>query len=274
MSLMKASRAAGFIVSAMPNSLAAFSELEKSPPALARPSTCAPEFCAWSRYEEKSEVLSGTRTAPTTLPPLAVTTRAADVLQLRAERVVGGEEEPRLAALVEDRRRGAVAERGRVVGVMDRVGRAILAGERGARRADRDERDFLLLGDGIHGEADAGVGAAEQHRQPVAVGPFAKLLGAERGLVLVIVGQHLDRLAERRAAEVRDRHLDRFDPLGTDDVGVEAGHVVDVADHDLVGVRLRGERPDRGENRPRNRYDPVTRFHFELPSWLVRHARA
>ena len=49
MSVMKASSAAGFIVLVMPNSVAAFSELEKSSPALASPSTCAPELCACNR---------------------------------------------------------------------------------------------------------------------------------------------------------------------------------------------------------------------------------
>jgi len=40
---------------------------------LARPTIFAFELCACSRKEEKSEELSGTRTEPTTLPPLAVT---------------------------------------------------------------------------------------------------------------------------------------------------------------------------------------------------------
>ena len=42
-------KAAGLIVFKRPNSSAAFSELVKSLPALARASTCAPEFCACKR---------------------------------------------------------------------------------------------------------------------------------------------------------------------------------------------------------------------------------
>ena len=70
---------------------------------------------------------------------------------------------------------------------------------------------------------------------------------AEVGLVLVVEGLDLDRLAERLAAEIVDRHLDRLDRLGADHVGVDAGHVVDVADHDLVGRRLRRQARQRGE---------------------------
>ena len=49
-------------------------ELMVSPPALARPITLAFDDCACSRNEEKSVVLSGCLTPPTTLPPAAVTT--------------------------------------------------------------------------------------------------------------------------------------------------------------------------------------------------------
>src|SRR3569832_2284115 len=77
MSLMKASRAAGFIVLEMPNSIDAFSELVKSLPALDRPRICAFDACACSRNDEKSDAESGTRTEPTTLPPCACTTFVA-----------------------------------------------------------------------------------------------------------------------------------------------------------------------------------------------------
>ena len=77
MSVMKASSAAGFIVRVMPNSLAALSELLKSVPALASPSTCAPEAWACSRNEEKSAAPRGTRTAPRFLPPRVSTTLEA-----------------------------------------------------------------------------------------------------------------------------------------------------------------------------------------------------
>jgi hypothetical protein len=51
-------------------------ELVVSPPALASPMILAFELCACSRKEEKSALLSGCLTPPSTLPPLAVTTAA------------------------------------------------------------------------------------------------------------------------------------------------------------------------------------------------------
>src|SRR5713226_744528 len=53
----------------MPNSAACLIELMVSPPALARPMTCALEDWACSRNDEKSLVLIGALTSPSTLPP-------------------------------------------------------------------------------------------------------------------------------------------------------------------------------------------------------------
>ncbi len=58
----------------MPNSEACLIELIVSPPALARPMICAFEACACSRNDEKSLVLIGCLTPPTTVPPAAFTT--------------------------------------------------------------------------------------------------------------------------------------------------------------------------------------------------------
>src|SRR5436305_13386035 len=78
-SLMNISRPASFIDFVMPNSLAALTELMVSPPALARPRMSAVLACAWSRHDEKSLAESGWRTAPTTLPPAALTALVASV---------------------------------------------------------------------------------------------------------------------------------------------------------------------------------------------------
>src|SRR5664279_3969183 len=51
----------------MPNSAACLIELMVSPPALARPITLALDACACSKNDEKSLVLSGTRTLPLSL---------------------------------------------------------------------------------------------------------------------------------------------------------------------------------------------------------------
>src|SRR5271166_7106987 len=114
--------------------------------------------------------------------------RSRAVLKLNSERVIRGEKEPALAPVRDDGFCGAVGKRGRVVAIMDRVRRAVLASQRRARRANREERDLLLLVGSVNGEADAGVGAPELHRQAAGVGPFAKLLLADVRLVLVIGG--------------------------------------------------------------------------------------
>src|SRR4051812_3297647 len=74
MSLMNTSRPASFIDLVMPNSLAALTELMKSPPALARPRIWALDDCACSRKDEKSDADSGCLTLPTTEPPAALMT--------------------------------------------------------------------------------------------------------------------------------------------------------------------------------------------------------
>src|SRR2546423_12444220 len=84
----------------MPNSAACLIEFVVSPPALASPMILALELCACSRKEEKSALLSGCLTPPSTLPPLAVTTAA----------VVRGEEEPAVATGFHQRLAGAVGE--------------------------------------------------------------------------------------------------------------------------------------------------------------------
>src|SRR5471032_671159 len=58
----------------MPNSAACLIELMVSPPALAKPMTLALDDCACSRNDEKSLVLSGTRTLPSTLTRFFSTT--------------------------------------------------------------------------------------------------------------------------------------------------------------------------------------------------------
>ena len=54
----------------MPNSAACLIELVVSPPALASPMIFALDDCACSRKEEKTELLSGCLTPPSTLPAI------------------------------------------------------------------------------------------------------------------------------------------------------------------------------------------------------------
>src|SRR5208283_2388422 len=58
---------------ASPNSCACLKHPLVSPPPLAKATTSAPDPCACRRKDEKSAVLIGWRTDPTTLPPAAST---------------------------------------------------------------------------------------------------------------------------------------------------------------------------------------------------------
>ncbi len=68
--------------------------LTVSPPALASPITLAFEACACSRYDEKSEVLSGCRTLPSTLPPDLLHHIGGVFFEILAEGVIGSQEIP------------------------------------------------------------------------------------------------------------------------------------------------------------------------------------
>ncbi|MNS80053.1 hypothetical protein D3C72_1137200 [compost metagenome] len=151
-----------------------------------------------------------------------------------AEGVVGGQEVPALVATADHGRAGALGERDGVVGVVHGVGRALFVGERRAARAVHDEDALLLLRHLGHGQGRAGAGAAEQHGQALRVDPLARLGGGDVGLVLVVGREQLDGHAVDLAAEVVDGHLDRQRAVLAFDVGVQARHVGDEADLDLV----------------------------------------
>ena len=114
-----------------------------SPPALAKRDDVAPEACACSRQDEKSVAPSGCRTAPSTLPPLASRLFGGLLFEIVAERVVGGDEEPLLAAVLRDRLAEAVPIGPGVVGPVHGVGRALCA--RSAARCRRPNRSTTLF---------------------------------------------------------------------------------------------------------------------------------
>jgi len=94
-----------------------------SAPAFARPTTLAFEDCACSKAEEKSDVLIGTRTPPSTCPPFALIT-GSHLLEIVAKGVVGGNEEPRIVPRFNHGASGTMGECIIVVGVVDRDRRA------------------------------------------------------------------------------------------------------------------------------------------------------
>ena len=65
--------------------------------------TLAFDACACSKNDEKSLVLIGWRTLPSTLPPFFCDDRFGVALKRMTEGVVGREEEPGVAAGLDDR---------------------------------------------------------------------------------------------------------------------------------------------------------------------------
>ena len=115
----------------MPNSCACLIEFVVSPPALASPMILAFEACACNRNDEKSGRVERHVDAAEHLAAVRLDDRGGVALQRVAEGVIGGDEEPGVAARLDHRLAGAVGERIGVVGPMDGIGRAGLAGQVG-----------------------------------------------------------------------------------------------------------------------------------------------
>src|SRR4029453_7376469 len=94
----------------IPNSAACLIALVVSPPALASPMTLAFDACACNRKEEKSEVLIGCLTPPSTLPPFAVTTAAVSRSSACPNAKSEVKKKPAVAAGLGQRLAGAVGE--------------------------------------------------------------------------------------------------------------------------------------------------------------------
>ena len=156
------------------------------------------------------------------------------LLERMAEGIVGGQEEPALAALLDDGVAGAVGERIGVVGVVDGIGVAVLVGQARAGGADVDQDALLLARHLADGDGDRRIERVGDHVDALLVEPFARLLGADVRLVLVIGTEHFDVLAQYFAAEIGHRHPGGFDRTLAAEVGIQARHVGQHADLDDI----------------------------------------
>src|SRR5690606_9381496 len=143
------------------------------------------------------------------------------------EGVVGGDEEPFLAAVVHHGGTRAAGQGGGVVGPVHGVGAALCIGQVGGCGAHDDERLLLLGSHTGHGQRGAGVGAADQHVDLLLIEPLAGARGGNVGLVLVVGNEELDLLAVDLAPHVLDGHPDGIATGLAVDVGVDARHVGD-----------------------------------------------
>ncbi|MEY9387837.1 hypothetical protein ABIF93_006094 [Bradyrhizobium japonicum] len=163
------------------------------------------------------------------------------LLQIVTERVVGGDEEPLLAALLHDRLAEAAPVGIGVVGPVHGVGRAFFAGQQ-HRAGARSDEDLVLLG--AHAgdsERDRGVGDVEDRVHAVILVPAPGDADPDVGLVLVIRRDDLDGPAGGLSAIVFDRHFCGDDRADTLIARERTGLVVQDADlHGILGKARRG----------------------------------
>ena len=184
-----------------------------------------------------------------------------------AEGIVGGQEIPGVAALLDQRAAGAGSQSVGIIGPAEAGRRAGFAGEVGGGRPGVQQDAVLVAGDALHRERHRGIGDRGNDVDLALVDPAAGDRGRDVGLVLVVGGDHLDRLAEHLAAEILDRHLRGDDGARSVVIGIDAGQVGEHADaHDVIGnLRLRRNGPEHqcGQQADRSmfhRYLQVRRF--------------
>ena len=118
--------------------------------------------------------------------------RRGVALERMAEGVIGGQEEPGVAAGLHHRLAGAVGQHPGVVGPVHGVGVALRPGEVGGRRAGDDEHLVLGGGDLAHRQRHAGIRHVDDHVDLVDVVPLVGDLRADVRLVLMVAADQLD----------------------------------------------------------------------------------
>src|SRR5215470_3502219 len=108
------------------------------------------------------------------------------VLQGMAEGVIGSDEEPAVAAMLNYRAAGHATGRIGVINVMNGIGVAIFVGESSAAGIVDHEEPVFLVGNFAHRDGHAGVGHVHDQVNLLGVKPFARLAGADVGFVLVV----------------------------------------------------------------------------------------
>ena len=164
-----------------------------------------------------------------------------------------------MAAGLGQRLAGAVGQHVGVIGEVDRVRRAGLAGEIGRGGAELRRTMFFSLARPVDGKRHAGIGVSAIasnssgiHRLPARGRRRRRACSGDRRSARRSSSPWLDEPG------ILDRHLDRGHRIGAADVGVKARHVVEHAD--LDGLVLRkggrgeaeaGKRDQRGESAAR-----------------------
>ena len=183
------------------------------------------------------------------LAAIGIDHRRRVALQRGAEGIIGGEEEPGVAARLHQRLPRGMGQHVGVVGPVHRIWRALRIGEIGGRGARVDVDAVLLLDDVVDGKRDAGIGHVDDDVDLVDVEPLPRDRGADVGLVLMIARDDVDLPALGGEAGILDRHLGRQRRAGTAEIGIEAGLIGERADLDGLVLRERRTGGDRRQRR-------------------------
>src|SRR5215472_13601927 len=240
MSLMKISRPASFWPpSTMPNSDACLDRVDGVAAGIGKPDDFG--LRGLRLQQERGEIGAGEWVAHFAQHLAAALhhDRFGVALERVAEGVVGGEEEPGIAAALHDRVAGAVRQRPGVVNPMHGVGRARLAGEIGGRRAHRQEHLVLVAGELVDRERDRGGRHVRNGIDLVDVEPLARNAQADVGLVLVIAADDLDLHTLGGGTEILNRLARHPDRGSARDIGVDARLIVEHANLDRPAAILR-----------------------------------
>jgi hypothetical protein len=185
-------------------------------------------------------------------------------LQRITEGVVRGHEEPGIAAGLHQRAAGTDRQRVGVVGPVETVRRAGVAGNARGRRPHDDVDLLLFLREFLDRERHRGRRQFGNHVDVLDLVPAPRDGGGEIRLVLVVGGDDVDRLAEHTAAEILDRHLGGFERILAAVIGVDPGLVVQNADLDALCRRRPGQQKTAHRNGRQQ-----SRLHMCLPAVSV-----
>ena len=170
---------------------------------------------------------------------------AGVALERMTERVVGGDEEPGLAAARHHRFGGGVRGGIGVVSPLNAGRRAILAGDVG-RAGAGDQKRLVALARDIHDrQRHGGIDAFGDHIDVLGVDPFAHDGAGDVGFVLMIAGNDLDLASGHAAADLLGRHLRGDHRARSVTVGILAAHIGDDADAQHVVLCASRRRADR-----------------------------
>jgi hypothetical protein len=164
-----------------------------------------------------------------------------------AKGIIRGDEEPGVAAGLDDRGAGAVRQCHRVVGPVHRGRRARLTGQVRGRGARDQENLVLIACDLLDGERYARSRHVDNRVDAVIAEPLGGDRRTDIRLVLVVGADELDFLAVDAAAKIGDRHSRRLDRPRPANVRVEPGHVIENADPDDVAGDLGRSRRTEGQ---------------------------